>query len=50
MYPNIKSVKEVSNYEEVNGLLNQNWILIEVVPSNGKIIYVLGERRIPKEN
>ncbi|MEG1462637.1 MAG: hypothetical protein RSC48_05960 [Anaerorhabdus sp.] len=38
----VKEVKETSNYEEVNALVRERWVLICIYLSNEKLMYLLG--------
>ncbi|WPP71600.1 hypothetical protein SOI81_08130 [Acinetobacter pittii] len=45
---NIKELKEVDNIQEVNLLLNQGWVLLSILESKDRNVYVVGLDRWKK--
>lgn len=42
----IQEVMETNLYEVVNQKINEDWILLHIVPQSGKMLYVLGRMEI----
>lgn len=42
----IQEVMETNLYEVVNEKINEDWILLHIVPQSGKMLYVLGRMEI----
>lgn len=39
----VREVKEVTDIDTVNSLVEKDWILLKIVPNKGNFIYALGK-------
>lgn len=41
----VKEVKETKDVNEVNCLIEENWILLRIVPNHAELLFILGRAR-----